>query len=126
MDEKRWWVPVAFIAPCVVLAWLSVKGPLPGWITYAAWAVVAVSVVARAVGPRARGHRVREAVGPVFGSVSEVQDIYLGRPDVGPVVYGSDGQPGTELVIDRTDPDPGDLAGRPSADRTAADEERAE
>jgi len=34
---------------------------------------------------------------------------YLGRPDVGPVAYGSDDAPDVTLYVDTPDPDPGDL-----------------
>jgi hypothetical protein len=51
----------------------------------------------------------RSSVGPAFDGLGDVQNIYLGRPDVGPVTYGSVGPPMTELTLDRIEPEPGDL-----------------
>jgi hypothetical protein len=45
----------------------------------------------------------------------EVQGIYLGRPPRGPVEYGPDDADLT-LVVDRAEPDPGDLTGGPAGD----------
>lgn len=108
--RTRWWVPLAFIAPCALLAWLSVSGVWATWVVYAGWALVVGGLVVRAARPPARGHRVRAAAEPTFAAVDQMQNIYLGRPDLGPVAYGPEGPPSTGLVVDRADPDPADLS----------------
>jgi len=84
------------------------QSPVGTWLIYGAWGVVVVAVVARAMRPGARGHRMRSSVGPTFHGLDETQ-TYLGRPDLGPVAYGSGGSPTPELTLDRIEPAPGDL-----------------
>jgi len=110
MRGRRWWIGFVVVILLGLLAWLvSHQSPVGTWLTYGAWGVVVVAVVVRAMRPGARGHRMRSSVGPAFDGLIEVQNLYLGRPDVGPVTYGSDGPPTTELALERTEPEPGDL-----------------
>lgn len=93
-----------------LLVWLVAReSPVATWLIYGAWGVAAIAVLLRMLRPAARGHRVRSGVGPALSGLDEVQGIYLGRPDVGPITYGSAGPSTTELALDRVEPDPGDL-----------------
>lgn len=113
MRGERWWVPLAFIVPCAVLAWLSAAhGSAAGWVVSGGWAVLIAAMLIRALRPREHGHRVRAAVRPAVDSVGEMQDIYLGRPDLGPVSFGDDGPAATELVVEPVAHDLGDLTER--------------
>lgn len=47
---------------------------------------------------------VRRVVGPGVQGLGEVQDIYLGRPDVGPPTYAKPEGVVAEVVVDRRDP----------------------
>lgn len=114
MRGERWWVPLAFILPGVGLAWSVLAGTT--FVTWAYWGgygVLAIGMVVRALRPSATGRRTRSAASPAMDGFDAAQSIYLARPDVGPVHYGWDGPPATAMVVDRPEPDPGDL--RPSA-----------
>ena len=116
MAERRW-VPLTFIVPFGVLAWLAARqGSTLTWVILGAWGVLVLAVILRALRPDARGHRTRVALGPAADGFETVQGIYLGRPSIGAVTYGTDGPPDVTLVDDRPDPDPGDLR---EADRPA-------
>lgn len=113
MRGERWWVPLAFIVPGALLAWLSAAhGPALVWVVSGGWAVLIAAMLIRARRPRDDAHAVRAAVRPAVDSVGEMQNIYLGRPDLGPVTFGADGPPETELVVDPATHDPGDLTER--------------
>ena len=110
MRVRRWWIGLTVVLVIGLLAWLaSRQSPAGAWLVYGAWAVIIVAAVVRGTRRGARGHRMRSSVGPAFEGLDEVQGIYLGRPDIGPVTYGSVGPPTTELALDRPEPDPGDL-----------------
>jgi hypothetical protein len=114
MRGRRWWVPVAFVLPFAVLAWAAATQSSVGtWLVGGAWAVLIVAMTVRAMRPAAREHRMRSGMGPALGGLGEVQDIYLGRPQLGPVAYGSEEPTGTQLIVDRAEPDPRDLGQPP-------------
>ena len=114
MRIRRWWLGYTVVALFGLLTWSSWnQSPIGAWIVYGFWGVVFISVVVRAMRPRAQGRRLQSGAGPAVQGMDEVQNMYLGRPDVGPTVYGSTGPPTTELTLDRTEPDPGDLRGVP-------------
>ena len=110
MADRRWLVAVLLIAPFGVLAWLAAQqSSVLTWLFFGGWAVLVVGMVLRGLRPNARGHGVRTALAPAADGLETVQGIYLGRPDVGPVAYGSDDAPDVTLYVDTPDPDPGDL-----------------
>ena len=111
MRVRRWWVGLGALILFGLLVWFaSRQSPMGAWLVYGGWGVVGAAIVVRAIRPEARGHRLRSGAGPAFDGLDEVQGIYLGRPDIGPVTYGSEGPPPTtELAFDRVEPDPGDL-----------------
>lgn len=110
MTDRRWLVAVLLIAPFGVLAWLAAQqSSVLTWLFFGAWGVLVVAMVVRGLRPGARDHRVRTALAPAADGLETVQGIYLGRPDVGPVAYGSDDPPDVTLYVDTPDPDPGDL-----------------
>jgi hypothetical protein len=114
VSPSQWWVPLAFIVPPAVLAWLNVvQSPVVQWVVYGGYGLVVIGLGVRAL--RADDHRLRSGLSPAGDGFEEVQGIYLGRPHLGPVEYGPDDADLT-LVVDRAEPDPGDLTGGPARD----------
>jgi len=110
VTDRRWLVVFLLIAPFGVLAWLAAQqSSVVTWLFFGAWGVLIVGMVLRGLRPGSRGHRVRTALAPAADGLEAFQGIYLGRPDVGPVAYGSDDAPDVTLHVDTPDPDPGDL-----------------
>lgn len=110
MRGERWWVPLAFILPGIALAWSELAGTtVVPWAIGAGYGVVVIGMIVRAVRPSATGRRTRSAASPAMDGFDAAQSIYLARPDVGPVHYGWDGPTRTTEVVDRPEPDPGDL-----------------
>lgn len=105
--SRSWIWFVAIAAMLGVLTWSTAVGNERVG-TFAYWSgmgIVAVLVawrVARAL--VRRGESAREVVAPGMQGLDEVQGLYLGRPDVGPVSYGTEDRPVPGLVVDRPDP----------------------
>lgn len=111
MSGRRWWIPLAFIVPSALVAWLSVvaNDGVMTWVAYGLYGAAFVSVVVRTLLPSKRGKRVRSVAEPLVGGASEIQTLYLGQPVLGPVQFGDDAPQATTLVLDDPPPDPGDL-----------------
>lgn len=110
MRGRRSWSAVAFLVALGILVWLAAtQSPATTWLVFGAWTVLVVAVIVRAARPTARGHRTRAGMAVGLGGMDEVQGMLLGRPDGGPVTYGSSGPSEVGLVIDRVESDPGDL-----------------
>jgi hypothetical protein len=120
MRARRWFLALAAIAGFgVLVASASRQSPVGTWLVLGAWGVLIGAMVARGLRSSARGHRLRSGAGPAINGLDEVQGLYLGRPDVGPVSYGQDGPPQTQLTVDRAEPDPGDLRSQAGTDAAA-------
>ncbi len=101
---------MAFVVPFGVFAWLSVtSGTLADRIVLVAWGILLVATIVRVFRLRPGDSRKRAVAGPIVDSVGEMQNIYLGRPDLDPVSFGHDGPAATELVVEPLPHDPGDL-----------------
>ena len=110
MQVRRWTMVLAGVSSLGALAWLaSQQSPAGTWVIAGIWVVMIASVLVRAMRPGSRGHRLRAAAGPASNGLDEIQALYLGRPDVGSVAYGSSGPAANALALDRAEPDPADL-----------------
>ncbi len=112
MRGRHWWVPLAFIVPCAVIALLSATGRdgAMTWVVAGFYGLVVLGVVARALLPSR--FRTRSPAEPVVRSMDEYQSIILGQPVLGPVRFGDDAPQATTLVQEDPQPDPGDLRPR--------------
>jgi len=106
---RRCWVLVV-VGWFGALVWLNVtQDPAAATVLFAAWGLFVVAAVVQAV-RRAIHPPLGRTPGPVVTSgVDEVQGLFLGRPDLGPVEFGRSGPTETELVLDRPEPNPADL-----------------
>lgn len=94
-----------------VMVWsVLAQNPVASWLLGGAWATFFVAAIVRASRARTPGHPSGPVPGPAFDDPDDALSIHLGRPGIGRVVYGASGAPDTELVIDRVEPDPGDLS----------------
>lgn len=111
MRIRSWVAVVVALGAVLVLSWASITGA-DGVGATLWWAVTGTFVAAlvwRVVRRVVRrdesvNDAVRDTIAPGVRGLGEVQDLYLGRPDVGPVVFGSASGPVPELVVDRPDP----------------------
>lgn len=98
----------ALVAMVVVMAGLAVlaadRSPGVAWIVFSFWAIIVLGFVIRGVAAALRRRSVRDAAGPAASAVDTYQNLYLGRKDLGPVVYGDETSPVAELTTDQRNP----------------------
>ena len=102
-----WVWPALGAAVIGVMSWAVLTGndgvfPTVYW---AVFGLVVLLVLWRVVRAALRpGESATAVVAPGLQGLAEVQNVYLGRPALGPVAYGDDAEPVAELVVDRPDP----------------------
>lgn len=111
MRGRRGCAALGVVVGLGALVWLAAaQNPVGAWLIYGAWAVLIGGMTVRALRPSSRGHRTRAALEPTVDGLNAYLNLYLGRPDLGPVAYGWAGPPATGLTLDRVEPDPADLS----------------
>jgi len=101
---RVWWV-VAALGALAVLVWSILAGSaLATTVVVGLYVLFGVAVVWRLVSGARRSVPASRTLAPGLQGLDEVQGMYLGRPDLGPVSYGDAADPVASLVVDRPDP----------------------
>lgn len=105
MSLKAWSMVTAVVALLAVLVWSIFAGTvLATAVVSGFYALVGAATLWRLVQGARRSVPAARTLAAGMQGLGEVQDMYLGRPELAPVSYGDTADPVATLVVDRTDP----------------------